>query len=136
MDRVAILGSAMTPFGEREAWIQELLAEAGSACLEGAGVSPDAVDHCYVSNMASGEFEGQGGTMNALVGDLGLAPAYAARIDQTSASGGAGIHARPNLVKNSVPFWITPRTSRRKQSRNSLLRRRSNCVIFRWDHRS
>jgi len=93
MDRVAILGSAMTPFGEREAWIRELLAEAGSACLEGAGVSPDAVDHCYVSNMASGEFEGQGGTMNALVGDLGLAPAYAARIDQTSASGGAGIHA-------------------------------------------
>jgi acetyl-CoA C-acetyltransferase len=93
MDRVAILGSAMTPFGEREAWIRELLAEAGSACLEGAGVSPDAVDHCYVSNMASGEFEGQGGTMNALVHDLGLAPAYAQRVEQTSASGGAGIHA-------------------------------------------
>ncbi len=93
MDRVAILGSAMTPFGEREAWIRELLAEAGSACLEGAGVSPDAVDHCYVSNMASGEFEGQSGTMNALVHDLGLAPAYAQRVEQTSASGGAGIYA-------------------------------------------
>jgi acetyl-CoA C-acetyltransferase len=93
MDSVAILDSAMTAFGEREAWIRELLAAAGSACLDGAGVPPNTVDHCYVSNMASGEFEGQGGTMNALVGDLGLAPAYAQRVEQTSASGGAGIYA-------------------------------------------
>jgi acetyl-CoA C-acetyltransferase len=93
METVAVLGSAMTPFGERDGWILELLAEAGSACLESAGVAPETVDHCYVSNMASGEFEGQGGTMNALVHDLGLAPAYAGRVDQTSASGGAGIYA-------------------------------------------
>jgi acetyl-CoA C-acetyltransferase len=93
MERVAVLSSAMTQFGERESWIRDLLAEAGGACLECAGVSPDDVEHCYVSNMASGEFEGQGGVMNALVQDLGLAPAYAQRVDQTSASGGAGIYA-------------------------------------------
>jgi len=93
MDRVAILGSAMTAFGEREAWIRKLLATAGGECLERAGVTPDDIEHCYVSNMASGEFEGQGGTMNALVQDLGIAPAYAQRVEQTSASGGAGIHA-------------------------------------------
>ncbi len=93
MDSVAIVGSAMTPFGEREAWILDLLAEAGQGCLEKTGVSPGAVDHCYVSNMAGGEFEGQGGVMNALVHDLGLTPAYAQRVEQTSASGGAGIYA-------------------------------------------
>jgi len=93
MDRVAIIGSAMTQFGEREAWIRDLLAEAGADCLERAGVPPGEVEHCYVANMASGEFEGQGGIMNALAHDLGLAPAYAQRVDQTSASGGAGIYA-------------------------------------------
>jgi len=83
----------MTAFGERNGWIRDLLAEAGSACLGDVGVPADVVDHCYVSNMASGEFEGQGGTMNALLDDLGLAPAYAQRVEQTSASGGAGIYA-------------------------------------------
>ena len=90
---VAIIGGAMTTFGERDAWIRELLAEAGAAGLADAGVSPDAVEQLYVSNMASGEFEGQGGIMNALAADLGVTPAYAARVDQTSASGGAGIYA-------------------------------------------
>ncbi len=43
--------------------------------------------------MASGEFEGQTGVMNMLAHDLGLMPAYSVRIDQTSASGGAGVFA-------------------------------------------
>jgi acetyl-CoA acetyltransferase len=102
MDSVAIIGSAMTPFGEREAWILDLLAEAGSECLESVGVPPGTVDHCYVSNMASGEFEGQGGVMNALAHDLGLAPAYTQRIEQTSASGGAGIYAAWQSVASGV----------------------------------
>ncbi|MDZ7730743.1 MAG: thiolase family protein [Natrialbaceae archaeon] len=93
MERVAIIGASMTQFGQRESWIRELLAEAGSACLEDASVSPSAIDHLYVSNMASGEFEGQGGIMNALAHDLGALPAYTERIDQTSSSGGAGIYA-------------------------------------------
>jgi acetyl-CoA C-acetyltransferase len=89
---VAIIGASMTPFGERDAWIRELLAEAGEGCLADAPVERDAVEHLYVSNMASGEFEGQTGVMNALAHDLGLLGAYAERVDQTSASGGAGIY--------------------------------------------
>jgi acetyl-CoA C-acetyltransferase len=90
---VAVIGASMTPFGQREAWVQELLAEAAVACLDDAGASTDAVDHLYVSNMASGEFEGTTGVMNALAADLGLTPAYAQRVGQTSASGGAGLYA-------------------------------------------
>jgi acetyl-CoA C-acetyltransferase len=93
MDDVAIIGASMTKFGQREAWIGELLAEAGEECLDDAGVAPDELDHLYVSNMASGEFEGTTGVMNALAHDLGAMPAYAQRVDQTSSSGGAGIYA-------------------------------------------
>ena len=93
MERVAIIGASMTQFGQRDAWIRELLSEAGRACLDTAGVAPDAVEHLYVSNMASGEFEGQTGIPNALAHDLAAVPAYTARIDQTSASGGAGVYA-------------------------------------------
>jgi len=93
MEDVAVIGASMTRFGERDAWIRELLAEAGRECLDDAGVAGDAVDHLYVSNMASGEFEGQTGVPNALAHDLGALPAYTARIDQTSSSGGAGIYA-------------------------------------------
>ena len=90
MERVAIIGASMTRFGQRDAWIRELLAAAGTACLDDAGVASDAVEHLYVSNMASGEFEGQTGISNALAHDLAAVPAYSARVDQTSASGGAG----------------------------------------------
>ena len=94
MTDVAVIGASMTQFGNREGeWIRDLLAEAGQACLADAGVSPDDVDQLHVSNMASGEFEGQTGVMNALAHDLGVLPAYAQRVDQTSASGGAGIYA-------------------------------------------
>ncbi|MFB6352474.1 MAG: thiolase family protein, partial [Halobacteriales archaeon] len=93
MDRVAVIGASMTEFGRREAWLRDLLAEAGDACLTEAGVEADELDHCYVSNMASGEFEGQTGVMNALAHDLGALGAYTQRVDQTSASGGAGVYA-------------------------------------------
>ncbi len=93
MDRVAVIGASMTQFGQRDAWIRELLAEAGEACLADAGVAPEDVEHVYVSNMASGEFEGQTGVPNALAHDLGAIPAYTQRVDQTSSSGGAGIYA-------------------------------------------
>ena len=93
MDRVAVIGASMTEFGKRDAWILDLLSEAGLACLDDAGVTSAEVDHLYVSNMASGEFEGQTGVHNALAHDLGVVPAYATRIDGTSASGGAGLYA-------------------------------------------
>ncbi|WP_255196126.1 thiolase C-terminal domain-containing protein [Halorarius litoreus] len=93
MSEVAIIGASMTQFGQRDAWVSELLAEAGAACLDDANLAPSAVDHLYVSNMASGEFEGQTGVPNALAHDLGAMPAYTQRVDQTSSSGGAGIYA-------------------------------------------
>jgi len=93
MDRVAIIGASMTEFGDRDAWVRALLAEAGDAALRDAGVDGDDLDHLYVSNMASGEFEGQTGVPNALAHDLGALGAYTQRVDQTSASGGAGIYA-------------------------------------------
>ncbi|MBP2252051.1 acetyl-CoA acetyltransferase [Halarchaeum solikamskense] len=93
MDRVAVIGASMTQFGQRNAWVRELLAEAGEACLDDAGVAADELDHLYVSNMASGEFEGQTGIPNALAHDLGAIGAYTQRVDQTSASGGAGVYA-------------------------------------------
>ncbi|ELZ10036.1 thiolase family protein [Natrialba aegyptia] len=93
MERVAVIGSSMTQFGQRDEWVLELLSEAGLACLDDAGVGAADVDHLYVSNMASGEFEGQTGIMNALAQDIDATPAYTQRVDQTSSSGGAGIYA-------------------------------------------
>ena len=93
MDRVAIVGASMTQFGDRDEWLLDLLAEAGDAALSDAGVDGADLDHLYVSNMASGEFEGQTGVPNALAHDLAAMPAYTARVDQTSSSGGAGIYA-------------------------------------------
>jgi acetyl-CoA acetyltransferase len=92
MVEVAIIGAAMSTFGERDEWVRELLNEAGDACLADAGVTSGEVDHLYVSNMASGEFEGQTGVMNVVAHDLGVLSAYTARIDQTSASGAAGVY--------------------------------------------
>ena len=102
MTDVAVIGASMTTFGQREAWIRELLAEAGAACLEDAGVAPHELDHLYVANMASGEFEGQTGVPNALVQDLAATPAYTQRVDQTSASGGAGIYAAGDGLPGGV----------------------------------
>ena len=94
MDRVAIVGASMTQFGVREGeWVLDLLAEAGDDCLRETGVRPRELDHLYVSNMASGEFEGQTGLPNAVAHDLGTLGAYTQRVDQTSASGGAGLYA-------------------------------------------
>lgn len=93
MDRVAIIGASMTQFGQRESWIRGLLAEAGQACLADVGIDGDELDHLYVSNMASGEFEGQTGIANAVAHDLDALGAYTARIDQTSSSGGAGVYS-------------------------------------------
>ncbi|NUB91985.1 thiolase family protein [Haloterrigena sp. SYSU A121-1] len=94
MERVAIIGASMTQFGQREGeWVLDLLAEAGLECLEDSGIDASDVDHLYVSNMASGEFEGQTGIPNALAHDIDAMPAYTQRVDQTSSSGGAGIYA-------------------------------------------
>src|SRR6056297_568142 len=89
---VAVIGASMTKFGQRDACERSSRSQAGEECLDDAGVTPTEVEHLYVSNMASGEFEGQTGVMNALAHDLGVLPAYSERVDQTSSSGGAGIY--------------------------------------------
>ena len=101
-DRVAVIGASMTQFGQRKEWIQELLAEAGLDCLEDAGVEASEVEHLYVSNMTSGEFEGMTGVMNALAHDIGAIPAYTQRVDQTSSSGGAGIYAAWQSIESGA----------------------------------
>ena len=107
MENVAIIGASMTQFGQRDEWILDLLSQAGSACLTDAGVSPDTIDHLYVSNMASGEFEGQTGVVNALAHDLAAMPAYTARIDQTSSSGGAGVkHAWQSVASGASDMTL------------------------------
>ncbi|MFT4880377.1 MAG: acetyl-CoA C-acetyltransferase [Salinirussus sp.] len=88
---VAIIGASMTQFGQRDAWVRDLLTEAGEACLADAGVPRGDIEHIYVANMASGEFEGQTGLMNALAHDMGTLGAYAERVDNTSGTGGAGV---------------------------------------------
>jgi len=94
MERVAIIGASMTQFGQREgSGSRTSSRRRESKCLEDAGVGADEVEHLYVSNMASGEFEGQTGVPNALAHDLDAMPAYTQRVDQTSSSGGAGIFA-------------------------------------------
>jgi acetyl-CoA C-acetyltransferase len=93
MDRVAVVGASMTQFGQREGWVRDLLVEAAEGCLADADTEASELDHLYVSNMASGEFEGQTGVMNALAHDIGALGAYTQRVDQTSASGGAGLYA-------------------------------------------
>jgi acetyl-CoA C-acetyltransferase len=93
MDRVAVIGGSMTRFGKRDAWLRELLAEAGSAALEDAGVAAEAIEHLYVSNMAGGLLQGQTGLPNGLASDLGAVPAYTERIEHTSASGASGVYA-------------------------------------------
>jgi acetyl-CoA acetyltransferase len=90
---VAVIGAAMTPFGEHDAWVTDLLTEAATDCLADAGVPADRVDEVRVANMASGEFEGTTGVMNALTARIGATPAHAQRVGQTSASGGAGLLA-------------------------------------------
>ena len=107
MDRVAVVGASMTPFGQRDEWILDLLVEAGQEAMADAGIDGSDVEHLYVSNMASGEFEGQGGVMNALAHDLSAVPAYAARIDQTSASGGAGVlHAWQSVASGASDLTL------------------------------
>jgi acetyl-CoA C-acetyltransferase len=102
MDRVAIIGASMTQFGQREGWLRDLLAEAALECLDDGGVEASDIEHLYVSNMASGEFEGMTGIPNMLAHDIGAIPAYTQRIDQTSSSGGAGTFAAWQSITSGV----------------------------------
>lgn len=81
----------MTPFGPREASLLELLAEAGTDCLADAPIGTDEVDHLFVAR-SGGAYEGQSGLAAALAGELGIRPAHAVAIEQTSSSGAAAVY--------------------------------------------
>lgn len=89
MRDVAVLSYGLTPFGRHEASVVDLLADASQPALAGSGT--DAVDAVFVGNMSSGEFEGRSGIANALASELGLEPAFPAKVENTSGSGGAAL---------------------------------------------
>ncbi len=93
MRRVAVIGCGITKFGRDPRSVVDILAEASLAALEDSNTSNQEIDLVYVGNMASGEFEGRSGIGNALVSELALEPAFASKIENTSGSGGAAIHA-------------------------------------------
>lgn len=102
MERVACIATAMTDFGQRDSWVVDLADQAALACLENAPIEATDLDHVYLANMSSGEFEGQAGVVNALIDNIGATGAYGARIDQTSASGGAGIIAAYQSIASGM----------------------------------
>jgi acetyl-CoA C-acetyltransferase len=87
----------MTQFGEREGRLADLLTEAAVACLDAGLVAPSAVEHLYVTE-SGGAYDGQHGLASAVAGDLGIEPAYATCIEQTSAAGAAGASAAVRSV--------------------------------------
>jgi len=92
MRDVAIIGAGMTKFGKHEKNVIQLLAEASLNAFKEAKAEDERFDSVFVGNMSSGEFEGKTGIANALASDLGLEPAFASKVENTSGSGGAALY--------------------------------------------
>ena len=92
MRRVAIIGAAMTKFGERwEGGFRDLIVEAGVKAIEDAGVKGNEIDAGYVGTMASGRLIGQE-HIGALIADyMGLNPLPITRVEGACASGGLAL---------------------------------------------
>jgi acetyl-CoA C-acetyltransferase len=92
MRRVAIIGAAMTPFGEH--WghsFRELIIEAGVRALEDAGLAGKEIQAGYIGTMASGSLIGQE-HIGALIADyIGLNPIPITRVEAACASGGVAL---------------------------------------------
>jgi len=88
----------MTRFGEREERLVGLLTEAAAECLADAAVDRSAVDHLYVAE-SGGSYEGGSGLASAVAGELGLSPAHATSVEQTSAAGAAGAYSAVRAVR-------------------------------------
>ncbi len=95
---VSLTGASMTRFGEREGRLVGLLTEAAADCLADAAVDPAAVDHLYVAE-SGGSYDGPQGLATAVAGELGVAPAHAACVEQTSAAGAAGVYSAVRAVR-------------------------------------
>lgn len=92
MRDVAIVGVGLTRFGERwSSGLKDLMAEAGLAALEDAGISSHEVEMLYGGTMASGRFIGQEHTAALMADQLGFNNVPAVRIENACASGGSAL---------------------------------------------
>ncbi len=92
MRRVAIIGAAMTQFGEHwERGFRDLIIEAGVKALENANLAGKEIQAGYVGTMASGSLVGQE-HIGALIADyMGLTPIPITRVEGACASGGLAL---------------------------------------------
>lgn len=92
MRKVAIIGAAMTKFGEHwEGGFRDLIIEAGVKALEDANLAGKEIQAGYVGTMASGSLVGQE-HIGALIADyMGLAPIPITRVEGACASGGLAL---------------------------------------------
>jgi acetyl-CoA C-acetyltransferase len=92
MRRVAIVGAAMTKFGEDwERGFRDLIAEAGAKAIDDANMSGKEIDAIYGGTMAAGRLIGQE-HITALIADyMGLNPIPATRVEAACASGGVAL---------------------------------------------
>ncbi|QLJ52312.1 MAG: 3-ketoacyl-CoA thiolase [Candidatus Fermentimicrarchaeum limneticum] len=92
MRRVAIVGAAMTKFGEEwERGFRDMIAEAGVKAIDDANMSGKEIDAIYGGTMAAGRLIGQE-HITALIADyMGLNPIPATRVEAACASGGVAL---------------------------------------------
>ena len=86
-----VVATGLARFGRRPEGLVELIAEAGSAALDGIGRRP--VDHLVVGSMAAGPLGGVENLAARVADRLGLEGAGGLRVDAASASGAAAFHA-------------------------------------------
>ena len=93
MRAVAVLGGAVSKFGVLEQELMDILSDASVKAFKDTNTENNSFDHVFVGNMSSGELNSKSGIANALVSELGLEPAFASKIENTSGSGGAALYA-------------------------------------------
>lgn len=93
MRAVAVLGGAVSKFGVLEQGLMDILSDASVKAFKDTNTEYNSFDHVFVGNMSSGELNSKSGIANALVSELGLEPAFASKIENTSGSGGAALYA-------------------------------------------
>ena len=93
MRAVAVLGGAVSKFGVLEQGLMDILSDASVKAFKDTNTEHNSFDHVFVGNMSSGELNSKSGIANALVSELGLEPAFASKIENTSGSGGAALYA-------------------------------------------
>ncbi|WP_225335902.1 thiolase C-terminal domain-containing protein [Halomicrobium urmianum] len=98
MRTVALAGAAMTRFGELGEPLVGLLTDAAGDCLADAAVEPGDVDHLYVAE-SGGSYDSRQGLAAAVAGELGLAPAHATCVEQTSAAGAAAVYSAVRAIR-------------------------------------